>query len=273
MAEYEEFERAEQTGWSDPERASDYVEFFATASDQAIDSLLDAAGAKENLKALDLCCGQGNVSRALVKRGCRVIGVDFSPEMLDLARRRVAGAKFREADAQDLPFDNTEFDIVVSNLGVCHVADQPRALKEVHRVLRPGGRFAMTVWCGPDTSPCQEIVYDAIQKFGSPDVIAPPAPDFFQFANREISRGLFAQAGFRDIDMAIVDCVWNLDSPDQLATIYERGTVRAAMLLAKQPKENLAAIRANLEQTVRERFAVGDRWCVPVPAALVCGTA
>lgn len=273
MTKYEDFDKAERAGWSDPERASGYAELFATASDQAIDSLLDAADAKAKLKALDLCCGQGNVSQALIERGCEVIGADFSTEMLALARRRVAGGTFMEADAQDLPFENAEFDIVVSNLGICHVADQSRALEEVHRVLRPGGRFAMTVWCGPDTSPCQEIIYDAIQKFGSPDVVAPPAPDFFQFANHEISRDLFARAGFSHVDMAVVDCVWNLDSPDQLATIYERGTVRAAMLLAKQPQENLSAIRAHLEQTVRERFANGDRWLVPVPAALVWGTA
>lgn len=131
----------------------------------------------------------------------------------------------------------------------------------------------MTVWCGPDTSPCLEIVYDVIQKLGSPNVTAPSAPDFFQFANREISQDFLAQAGFSNVEMAVVDCVWNLDSPDQLATIYERGTVRAAMLLASQPQENLGAMRANLEQTVRERFATGDRWIIPVPAALVWGNA
>jgi ubiquinone/menaquinone biosynthesis C-methylase UbiE len=273
MSDYQEFEKAEQNGWADPERASGYVVHFTRVADQAIESLLDAVGAKRNLKALDLCCGHGNVSAALVARGCDVVGADFSPEMLAIARKRVAGARFMEADAQDLPFQNEEFDIVVSSLGVCHVADQPSALKEVHRVLRPGGRFAMTVWCGPEKSPCQEIVYDAIQNFGSPDVTAPPAPDFFQFADRDISERLFGQAGFKEVDMAIVDCVWNLDSPDQLATIYEQGTVRAAMLLAKQPEENLAAIRANLEQTVRERFADGDCWRVPVPAALIWGVA
>jgi SAM-dependent methyltransferase len=129
------------------------------ASDQAIDSLLDAADASQNLKALDLCCGQGNVSEALLKRGCKVFGIDFSPAMLEFARRRAPGATFIEADAQNLPFEASEFDFegietsVVSNLGVCHVPDQPRALAEVRRVLRKGGKFAMTVWCGPEASP------------------------------------------------------------------------------------------------------------------------
>src|SRR6516164_9784208 len=125
----------ERSGWFDAGRASGYVELFASASDQAIGSLLDAAGAKPNLKALDLCCGQGNVSEALISRGCRVVGADFSQAMLALARHRAPRATFVEADAQDLPFDDAAFDIVVSNFGICHVPDQPRALAEARRVL------------------------------------------------------------------------------------------------------------------------------------------
>ena len=150
--------------------ASGYVELFASASDQAIDSLLDAAGAKPDLKALDLCCGQGNVCEALLSRGCKVVGIDFSSAMLAFARERAPKATFVEADAQILPFGDAEFDVVVSNLGVCHVPDQPRALAEARRVLRRGGKFAMTVWCGPDTSPCFAAVYGAIKAHGHPDV-------------------------------------------------------------------------------------------------------
>src|SRR5947208_2931621 len=142
----------ERTSWSDVERASNYVGLFASAP-EAIDSLLDAAGAKPNIKALDLCCGQGNVSEAMLSRGCEVIGLDFSSAMLVFARRRAPKATFIEADAQDLPFDDGKFDIVVSNLGICHVPDQPRTLAEVRRVLQPGGKFAMTVLCGLDNSP------------------------------------------------------------------------------------------------------------------------
>ena len=141
----------ERRGWADATRAAGYVELFASAPDQAIDSLLDAVGARAGIKALDLCCGQGNVSEALLSRGCEVVGIDFSPAMLAFARGRASNATFIEADAQELPFDDAEFDVVVSNLGICHVPDQPRAVAEARRVLRPTGKFAMTVWCGPET--------------------------------------------------------------------------------------------------------------------------
>ena len=273
LADFTGFAELERDGWSDPARAAGYVGLFASASDQAIASLLDAAGAKAGLNALDLCCGQGNVTDALLKRGCRVTGIDFSPAMLAFARRRVPDATFMQGDAQALPFDKDEFDIVVSNLGVCHVPDQPRALSEVRRVLRPGGCFAMTVWCGPERSPCFELVYNTIKTHGSPNVSVPPGPDFHQFANREAAEKLLHDAGLKSVGWAIVDCAWLLDRPEQLAEIYEKGTVRAATMLNSQPPQHLAAIRAALAQAVRERFAHGERWRVPVPAALSSASA
>jgi SAM-dependent methyltransferase len=273
MSDFSAFAELERRSWSDATRASSYVELFAAAPDQAIDHLLDAAGARRDSKVLDLCCGQGNVSEALLSRDCHVVGVDFSPAMLAFARKRVRNAIFIEADAQELPFDDAEFDIVVSNLGVCHVPDQSRALAEAQRVLRSGGKFAMTVWCGPERSPCFAAVYRAIKTHGHPDVSAPPGPDFHQFARPDMAVKLLSAAGFSKIDMTTVDCVWDLVAPDDLFEIYAKGTVRAAMVLSKQPPGNLAAIRSALTAAVREQFARGDRWRVPVPAALVRATA
>ena len=209
MSDFTAFGDMEREGWSDAARAARYVELFASASDQAIDSLLDAVGTEPNGKALDLCCGQGNASKALIGRGCRVVGVDFSPAMLAIAREQAPNARFIEGDAQDLPFGDGEFDAVVSNLGVCHVPDQSRVLSEVRRVLRPGGRFAMTVWCGPDVSPCFEVIYGAIKAHGSPDVSAPPGPDFHQFARRDVAEELLSAAGFSDVQLKVVDCAYD----------------------------------------------------------------
>ncbi len=131
----------------------------------------------------------------------------------------------------------------------------------------------MTVWCGPESSPCFAAVYHAIKTHGRPDVSAPPGPDFHQFARPDLAVRLLSAAGFSNIDVTTIDCVWDLNAPDDLFEIYAKGTVRAAMVLSKQPPGNLAAIRSALTAAVREQFARGDRWCVPVPAALVRATA
>lgn len=269
MSEFEVFGRMESDNWSDSSRAAHYVELFSSMTDQSVQALADAVHAANGRLALDVCCGQGNVSEALKDRGCEVSGLDFSQAMLDIARSRVQGVNFVHGDAQNLPFEDNNFDIVVSNFGICHVPDQPRALAEAYRVLRPGGHFAMTVWCGPDVSPCFELLYGAVKAHGSPEVGLPVGPDFHQFARIEFATGLLSETRFSNVEMKVVDCAWVLDRPELLCETFEKATVRAAQLFGAQPPERRAAIRAAMATTVRERFGDGRRYKVPMPAALV----
>ena len=238
-----------------------------------IEPLLDAVNPNPGQMALDLCCGQGNVTEALVAGGCNVVGADFSQAMLEFARRRLPNVTFIEADAQNLPFDDGAFDLIVSNVGVCHVPDQRRALAEAKRALRPGGRFGMTVWCGPDRSPSYEMLYRIIKAYGAPGITVPPGPDFHQFANPIIADEMLSSAGFTDVKMKTVECSWSVSTPEGFFEIFARGTVRAAMLLARQPPEHRAAIESALADEVRQRFSYGRQWRVPTFAAVLIATA
>ena len=75
---------------------------------------------------------------AAIQRGAEVVGLDFSGEVIEIAKRNVPQAEFRQGDAQDLPFDDESFDAVVCGYGVIHVSEPEKALLEMHRVLRPG---------------------------------------------------------------------------------------------------------------------------------------
>lgn len=94
--------------------------------------------------ALDAACGTGRYSTFLAERGHRVIGVDQSEAMLEVARRKLAAADFRHGDLTQLPLHDNSVDAVVCALALVHVGDLRPALREFARVLRPAGRLVIS---------------------------------------------------------------------------------------------------------------------------------
>lgn len=96
-------------------------------------------------RVLDAGCGTGRTSARLAAGGAEVVGFDVSPEMLRRARERVPGASFLAADlAEPLPFDDDAFDLVVASLVIHYLQDWVPPLRELRRVLRPGGAFVLS---------------------------------------------------------------------------------------------------------------------------------
>ena len=195
-------------------------------------------------------------------------GLDFSQEMLDLAKQAAPGAEFKRGDAADLPFDHSSFDTVVCNFGMMHLPDQPKALSEINKVLRPGGRFLMATWAAPEISPAFGTVFGAI-KAHAELASAPSQPDLFTFARADEAEKLFAAAGLRMTAHETVTPAWELSKPAELFDIFLTATVGASMLIKGQKPEVVDAIRDQITSTVAEKFAVGDGYRVPVPVAVV----
>ena len=102
--------------------------------------------------ALDLCTGTGKLAHELlpfVGPSGRVIGIDFSPAMLDLARRREPGIEFRLGDVTHLGEPDAGVDAVTIGFGLRNLVDRQTALREMHRVLRPGGRLVVLEFAPP----------------------------------------------------------------------------------------------------------------------------
>jgi demethylmenaquinone methyltransferase / 2-methoxy-6-polyprenyl-1,4-benzoquinol methylase len=114
-------------------------------------------------RALDLCCGTGDIARALARRGAKVVGLDFSPAMLQFARAKAEKAglalDFVCGDAQQLPFPDNSFDIVTVGYGLRNLAVWETGLREMTRVARPGGRVVVLEFGKPQSAVWRGIYF------------------------------------------------------------------------------------------------------------------
>lgn len=137
-------------------------------------------GLRAGERVLEVGCGTGNLWRENAERIPAPLSLtltDLSPGMLAQARERLRrltlSPDFREADAQSLPFPDASFDVAIANHMLYHVPDRARALAEVRRVLRPGGRFFAS------TNPWTHLIElrELLERLGLPDVLLPPRRD------------------------------------------------------------------------------------------------
>ncbi|WP_108883177.1 methyltransferase domain-containing protein [Anderseniella sp. Alg231-50] len=268
-SELRAFQEFEQSGW---ETAADpYHQHWGFLSSQSADPMLDAAEVTRGSKVLDVATGAGYVAASAVQRGARAVGIDFSAAQIDLARQTFPEVEFRKASAEALPFSPDTFDAVVMGFGMNHMPDPEAAFGEACRVLKPGGRFAFTVWSQPNPGEGFGIVLSAIETHSAAYASLPPAPPYFRFANPDETAAVFTQAGFVEPATVTVPQYWRHTSPDQVFDAFNEGAVRATAMLRAQPADARHAIRSEVKSEVT-KLRQGDYYVIPVPAALSSAT-
>ena len=151
--------------------ASDYEEQMVPAVfGPWAEDLVDRLDVRSGERALDVACGTGAVTRVLAGRvgpQGQVVGVDLNPAMLAVAQSLgPAGVEFREANATQLPFGDAEFDLAVCQQGLQFVPEPDRAVREMARVLRPGGRLGVACWDGIADNPAAASILAAAEAVG-----------------------------------------------------------------------------------------------------------
>ena len=192
--------RVQRYGWD--KAVGDYEAGWRAQLEPAQSLMLDMAALRPGERVLDVACGTGLVSFRIVdavgKDGA-VVGTDISGEMVEAARRlaterNIGNARFERCDAEDLRLDDDPFDVALCGLGLMYVPDPVKALREMRRLLKPGGRAGAAVWgarakCGwADIFP----ITDA-------RVASDVCPMFFHLGAQDMLAQSFAEAGFSDV--------------------------------------------------------------------------
>ncbi len=264
-AEHTTFKELERQGWG--AKADNYNALAGQITIGAVAPLLDATGVCAGTRILDVATGPGYVAAGAEARGAHAIGIDFATDMVAQARRRYPNMDFREGDAENLAFDPASFDAVVCAFGMLHIADPDRAITEAYRVLRPDGRFAFTVWAGPDRHDFFAIVLKALEAHGNTQVALPPAPPIFRFSDPAECRKALMQAGFVDASVGELALQWRAPSVEAILDCLYKGTVRTSMVLEHQTPQ----ARERIHQAIRdsaERFAHDGAYEIAWPAVL-----
>ncbi|MCH8187931.1 MAG: methyltransferase domain-containing protein, partial [Proteobacteria bacterium] len=222
--------RVQRYGWD--KAVDDYEAGWRAQLEPAQSLMLDMAALRPGERVLDVACGTGLVSFRIVDavgEDGAVLGTDISGEMVEAARRlaaerNIGNARFERYDAEDLCLDVEPFDAALCGLGLMYVPDPVRALKEMGRLLKPGGRAGAAVWgarakCGwADIFP----ITDA-------RVASEVCPMFFHIGTRDMLARSFAEAGFTDVRSERLEVTLVYASDDEaLGAAFRGGPVALA---------------------------------------------
>ncbi len=145
MPDLEALKSRQQAAWS----SGDYA-VLGTTLQIVGEQLCEALDIRSGQRVLDVAAGNGNATLAAARRWCDVVSTDFVPSLLERGRRRAEAeglsVAFRQADAEELPFADAAFDVVVSTFGVMFTPDQDKAAAELLRVCKSGGKIGLANW-------------------------------------------------------------------------------------------------------------------------------
>jgi ubiquinone/menaquinone biosynthesis C-methylase UbiE len=229
------------------------------------DEIIKQINPKEGDNILDIASGTGEPGLTIARMvgNGHVVLTDVSDEMLKIAKENaetqdVDNVKTMVCDVCELPFDDESFDAVSCRFGFMFFPDMAMAAREIHRVLKPGGRFATSVWDTPDKNFWVTSIMGTINKNMEIAAPVPGSPGMFRCADKAMMMNMFKEAGFKNVsagevagklDCKTTDVYWN--------TMTEVGAPIVAAL-SKANEATKAKIKREVYDLFSEKYPDGN---------------
>ena len=221
---------------------------------------------------LELACGTGRVTHHLdrrLQRSARLVASDLHSDMIGMARSIVFSPRveWMEVDAQQLPFGDGIFDLVVCQFGVMFFADKLKAFREAWRVLEAGGRFLFNTWDGFSVNPRAALIRRVME-----EELGERAPDLvsvgpYSFHNEAHIAFLLEEAGFSSVKLEKVARTGTYRDPNELVEGFVEGSPLGAYLDHLGPAIRLR-VKERLRRALDEQFPIYG-FQVPMQAIVV----
>jgi len=240
--------------------APGYDRYVAPQEVTLANDALRLVGLKPGERFLDVAAGTGGLSLPAARLGAEVLATDWSPAMIEQFEARVrdeglSNAEGRVMDCHALDFSDNSFDVTGSQFGVMLVPDQPRALREMVRVTKPGGRVLVIAYGSPAELEFLHFFISALEAVapdfsGVPD---DPPPLEFQVSDPEILRRRLTDAGLKEVRIERMAERPAFGSGQEMWDWVLYGNPIPGMLVADLKEEQQARIRQVLDGMLRER--------------------
>jgi SAM-dependent methyltransferase len=226
--------------------------YSAKSAEEFVDRLQIQPGAR----VLDVACGTGNLAIPAARKGAQVCGIDIAPNLLDQARQRASAegldAKFEEGDAEQLPYPDGGFDVVMTMFGAMFAPRPEVVSKELARVCRPGGTIAMANWT-TDSFVAKQFAMGN-RYVPPPEGIQPPV---LWGDEQIVKQRLGAYASEIRTDRLVVTFDFPF-GPDEVAQFFRQYFGPTQMAFARLPVDAQAAYMADLVSLWREHNEGAD---------------